>query len=460
MPLLFVTCAWPVAASEHPVPLDKGVTEAKCIECHQDKTRGKTVHPAVNMGCFACHVVRQSGGSTRINLKNARPSTLCFSCHDDKSPAKLKGHVHTPAQADCLSCHDPHTSDNASLLLKQTSGDAGENLCLSCHKQGVNVPAGGSRHAALDMGCNTCHVNHKVGERGKQEFDFHLTKATPALCVDCHDPNDKSLQQAHNNQPFGSADCVQCHDPHQSKSPKLLQAYVHAPFDPKGCDTCHQQPKDGKVVLTAEDSRALCLTCHEEVGKKMAAAPVQHPGAQGECVACHSPHAGKSARFLKPNGVAACTSCHSDKGEMQVKQASLHDPAFNQRCSICHEAHGGTRPQLVRENVDTLCLTCHAPDAKAVAAADTGDEVILGSVHVPAGYVAKAPRIDPRAGHPVPAHPLSGKDPRNNSKSLSCISCHNPHGGATKQMLVSADGSIRGLCQECHQQQQQKEPSK
>ena len=36
----------------------------------------------------------------------------------------------------------------------------------------MNVPEKGSRHAALDMGCDTCHVTHKTGERGKQEFDY------------------------------------------------------------------------------------------------------------------------------------------------------------------------------------------------------------------------------------------------------------------------------------------------
>ena len=106
--------------------------------------------------------------------------------------------------------------DNKNQLLKPTSGGANENLCLSCHTKGLNVPATGSRHAALDMGCDTCHVTHKVGEKGKIEFDYHLTKAPPALCLDCHDAKDASLIKAHQGQPFATANCVQCHDPHQS----------------------------------------------------------------------------------------------------------------------------------------------------------------------------------------------------------------------------------------------------
>ncbi len=137
-------------------------------------------------------------------LITATPQALCLTCHADHNAADLKGTVHPPAVRDCVKCHDPHQSDNKYQLLKPTSGDKSTNLCLECHTQGVNVPASGSRHAALDMGCDTCHVTHKVGERGKEEFDFHLTKASPALCLDCHDPKDAALIKAHQGQPFGS----------------------------------------------------------------------------------------------------------------------------------------------------------------------------------------------------------------------------------------------------------------
>jgi predicted CXXCH cytochrome family protein len=100
-----------------------------------------------------------------------------------------QGDVHPPAVRDCLSCHDAHSSDNKNQLLKPASGGEKENLCLSCHQTGLNMPEKGSRHAALDMGCDTCHVTHKTGAEPTQENRFHLTKAAPELCVDCHDPH-------------------------------------------------------------------------------------------------------------------------------------------------------------------------------------------------------------------------------------------------------------------------------
>src|ERR1017187_8520919 len=36
-------------AAVHPVPLDKNIDAAKCLECHEDKSKGKFVHSAIAM---------------------------------------------------------------------------------------------------------------------------------------------------------------------------------------------------------------------------------------------------------------------------------------------------------------------------------------------------------------------------------------------------------------------------
>src|SRR5664280_1907073 len=147
------------------------------------------------------------------------------------------------------------------------------------------------------MGCDTCHITHKTGEAGKREFDFHLTKDAPALCIDCHDPKDAAIAKAHQNQPIGKADCLTCHDPHQSAQPKLMAKFTHAPFAGGQCDTCHAPAKDGKVVLTQADAKSLCITCHADKPEQIEKAKVQHPGAMGDCTDCHNPHAGRSPGF-------------------------------------------------------------------------------------------------------------------------------------------------------------------
>jgi predicted CXXCH cytochrome family protein len=452
--VLFISSAF---AAKHPVPLDKDVKDAQCLECHEAKSKGAHVHTAVSMGCLSCHEVRVNKDVTRIKLTKTTTTSLCLSCHDNKSAVDGQT-IHPPAVRDCAKCHEPHTSENANQLLKPTSGATkDENLCLSCHNTGVDVPKDGSRHAALDMGCETCHVTHKNGARGQQEFENHLKSAVPALCIECHDPKDAALQKTHQGQPFGTANCTQCHNPHQSKSPKLLQSFTHNPFENKMCDTCHAPAKDGKVVLTNTDTRAMCVTCHSEQAEKIEKAKVQHPAALGECTACHNPHAGKTPGFLQPNPVAACLACHSNQSE-QMKKAHLHTPAFETGCATCHEPHGGNNEHLLRAtSTNNLCLECHGPDARPQKLeAEHLVTIFNGQVKLPEAYFQSVTRLPIKygRGHPIENHPIQDQmDPTDVSKvraQISCLNCHEPHAATQSGLLVKDHVNNMAFCASCH----------
>jgi len=455
--LISMLLARPMAGVQHPVPLAANTDAAKCLECHADKTKGKSVHSAMKMGCLSCHEVRVNKDATHVTLIKATPSALCFTCHSDQNPASAKGHVHPPGVRDCLKCHDPHASAEKNQLLKPMSGaTAKENLCLSCHSTGVDVPKGGSRHAALDSGCDACHVIHKTGDPAQPEFASHLTKPAPKLCLDCHDISDEGIRKAHQNQPLGSADCLTCHDPHQSRSPKLLQAFLHNPFENKMCDSCHQPAKDGKVVLKAADSRALCVTCHEEQAKQIGSAKVQHQGAQGDCTTCHNPHAGKAPGFLQPDPVAACLACHSDQAA-EFKKKHLHQPAFEQACSICHVAHGNGNAKLLRvADVNTLCLECHGPDSPEPQKLQDEHLITIfnGKVKLPEDYFKNISILPLKygTGHPTEGHPVSTTMDRKTMKAtpLNCLSCHQPHASANSGLLVKDQQANMAFCRTCH----------
>jgi predicted CXXCH cytochrome family protein len=458
--VLFVAvCLTPALAKEHPVPLDKNVDSAKCLECHAEKSKGKAVHSAIATGCLSCHEVRVNKDITRVKLITSTPQSLCLSCHSEKDAASIKGTVHPPAVRDCIKCHDPHSSDNKNQLLKAVSGDKATNLCLSCHQQGLNVPEKGSGHAALDMGCDTCHTTHKTGEAGKAEFDFHLTKSSPALCIDCHDVKDASLQKVHHDQPLATADCTTCHDPHQSASPKLMRRFLHPPFADKSCDLCHAAPKDGKVVLTQTDVKSLCVTCHSEQAEKIAKAKVQHPGAAGDCTDCHNPHASRQPGLPKTNGVATCLGCHSEQAD-QGKKHNLHQPAFKQACATCHEPHGGENDHLLRaKTTDAVCLECHGPDSQPKKLeAEHLFTIFDGHVRLPNDYFAKNKvvvlPIKFGRGHPTDGHPVSDVvDPSDVTKlvaKINCVSCHQPHSSAQPDLLVKDQANNAAFCASCH----------
>ena len=444
-------------AAVHPVPLDPKTDAAKCLECHEDKSKGKAVHSAIAMGCLSCHEVRVNRDITRVKLITTVPYKVCFTCHSDKEASKIQGHVHQPAIRDCLTCHDPHTSANKFQLVKATAGDKKDNLCLTCHDEGTKVPEKGSRHAALDMGCDTCHTTHKTGETGKAEFDFHLTKAAPALCLDCHDAKSADLQKAHQNQPFDKADCLTCHDPHQSAAPKLMAKFMHPPFADKQCDTCHAPAKNGKVVLTQADAKSLCVMCHSDKAELIEKAKVQHPGAAGDCTDCHSPHASRQPGLPKTNAVEICLGCHSEIADL-AKKPVHHQPAFEQGCGTCHQPHGGDNDHLLRAKTpNPLCLECHGP--KPTPKKLESDHLVAifdGKVRLPENYFAKVPTLplELGAGHPVERHPVSDvMDPNDRTKVLTpmnCLTCHQPHSSAQPDLLVKDQTNNLAFCHTCH----------
>lgn len=457
--LLLALLAGPrCVAGIHPVPLDKNVDSAKCLECHEDKSKGKAVHTAIATGCLSCHEVRVNRDVTRVKLITATPFKLCLQCHADKNAAEIKGHVHSPAVRDCLTCHNPHTSDNKNQLLKATSGASkDDNLCLTCHTKGTKVPEKGSRHAALDLGCDTCHTTHKTGEGTSPEFFYHLKKASPALCLECHDAKDESLKKAHRNQPFETVDCVTCHDPHQSASPKLMQAFQHPPFAEKSCELCHAEAKDGKVVLTQKDVKGICVTCHDAQAKKIETAKVQHPGAAGDCIDCHNPHASKSPGLPKTDAVNICLGCHTDVADLAKKKVH-HQPAFEQGCATCHTPHGGDNDHLLRASTPNgLCLECHGPDAQPTPVAKEPLVTIFGGqVRLPDNYFAKVPVLPLKygRGHPVGHHPVVDQmEPTDNTKvrvAINCLTCHQPHASAQGGLLVKDQANNTAFCDSCH----------
>ncbi|MDR3765301.1 MAG: cytochrome c3 family protein [Acidobacteriota bacterium] len=417
------------------------------------------MHQAVQMGCNSCHEILNTNAPgapavTRIRLLKPTSVALCATCHSDIVNAS---HPHAPVKRNCLTCHTPHVSEEKGLLKKDLSGEKGKNLCLDCHKQGLETPKGGSRHAALDMGCNTCHATHKSGDDCKPETRYHLVKAEADLCKDCHDPQDPKLQKAHHDQPVNGSDCLSCHDPHESRSPKLQRATLHSPYQMQACDSCHLPAKDGKVVLVNNDRRTLCVTCHADQVEATEKAPVQHPGAASDCTDCHDAHGSKSQWLMKPDPVNACLPCHQQQAE-EHKKAHPHDPVFQQGCTICHMGHGGNNQHLLRvASPNALCLECHGTEVIPQPVENTPEVTIFdGKVRLPDTYFHRIRllSLEHGTGHPVKNHPVTDvldlNAPGKVKASMNCLTCHQPHSSANRALLVKDQAPDMAFCRNCH----------
>jgi predicted CXXCH cytochrome family protein len=192
------------------------------------------------------------------------------------------------------------------------------------------------------------------------------------------------------------------------------------------CLTCHPDKKEGKFVHSAVAMG--CESCHQAASEN-----------------------GKTSLALVATGGELCAMCHEAK-----KDPVLHRPYRDGQCLICHDPHTGNFPRQARVETNVLCLSCHGvnrPDVKVNREVRTVS--LLGNQTLSIEDYRLATKIgldrSGTRGHPIMGHPIAGKDPRQKDATLSCLSCHTPHGSALPKLLPADVKSQIGLCGECHQ---------
>jgi predicted CXXCH cytochrome family protein len=163
-----------------------------CETCHQDIAHGfitathfKLKAPgdnAKNIGCESCHgpgsIHVASGGAPKTIINPGKSPETCFQCHLDK-----RGQFNLPShhpvlegKITCADCHDPHKGD---IIAGGGTELASQNdVCIKCHiaQAGPFV----FQHEAMREGCTTCHNPHgSVNAR-------LLIARNQTLCLRCH----------------------------------------------------------------------------------------------------------------------------------------------------------------------------------------------------------------------------------------------------------------------------------
>jgi predicted CXXCH cytochrome family protein len=183
---------------------------------------------------------------------------------------------------------------------------APDAACLGCHP---GIAAEFKKPVVHPGGCLACHVEHRTGSGAPPPY---LKARPPALCLACHQASAEKLVNAHQRQPFQTADCTECHSPHASRGAKLIYDSQHGPFEGRHCDDCHAEPVAGKIRLNGGKVKALCIGCHVKIGNEVADS--KSPHAAFDCTVCHNPHASDYRPHLKEPREALCRSCHEDGG--------------------------------------------------------------------------------------------------------------------------------------------------
>ena len=178
------------------------VVRKSCGDCHQKDLQrygaGVLHKPVADNNCEACHLPHGLIGA--LKLKTGAGG-ICFECHPNTKKELDKAHVHGPLkEGGCLKCHNPHDSFEA----KGSKGmvrATGKDLCFICHA--VDKIKKKTVHAAVDKGCDSCHVPHSSDRPRLMADDGNK------LCVKCHDANSRNSRKGTLN--FAGGPPSSCH---------------------------------------------------------------------------------------------------------------------------------------------------------------------------------------------------------------------------------------------------------
>ncbi len=205
--------------------------------------------------------------------------------------------------------------------------------------------------------------------------------------------------------------------------------YVHEPVVRVECNRCHEETDSkGHQFRMSAEPPAQCLACHEEVAADLAdpkARPHRHkPVDEGRCLDCHEPHASNHQTLLRAPNADLCLRCHEDTSKAIAALAHAHAPAEQKECAACHTAHASPHDGLLVERFAAeryvaydegqnyaLCFECH--DSELLEDEETDEytnfrngEQNLHYLHV-----------------------------NRESKGRSCRICHLPHGSDQHRLI-------------------------
>ncbi|OIP19954.1 MAG: hypothetical protein AUK51_00185 [Comamonadaceae bacterium CG2_30_59_20] len=157
-------------------------------------------------------------------------------------------------------------------------------------------------HAAVHMGCPTCHENldvRRVPHLNKGPFPKGLRAEVPALCISCHEQALFEGNMVH--APVNTGLCLECHNPHSSNYPGLLKKKPAAL-----CLNCHSDIENSEHLISGLSTKGHPLgNIRENVEDP------KRPGKTFYCASCHEPHRSTLPKLSRYGlGMTSCQTCH------------------------------------------------------------------------------------------------------------------------------------------------------
>lgn len=333
--LVLALVAWPANAKPSKAPAGPG---GDCLTCHDEYAKKKVVHPPVANGlCLACHSVA-SEVEHKFELA-ADGAAMCAQCHSTRSTQKV---LHPPVvEGLCLTCHDPHAS-NFQARLRVSLFDT----CTSCHpSKRMQVEASATPHGALDPQqnprvCVSCHDPH-------QSDNEKRLVAWPVMnvCFQCHNGEQKLKTPAgdplidvagwvgkhgplERHGPVREGRCPDCHDPHGTSEWRMLKG----PF-----------PDTPYAPFLSPQTYGLCFRCHDQ------RLVTTQPLTQVKAVSNPDPAKDLSSAKL-PEGDrlvrGGLTGFRNGDDNLHFRHVNKFDKG--RPCRLCHDVHASENPKHLR----------------------------------------------------------------------------------------------------------------
>ncbi len=199
------------------------------------------------------------------------------------------------------------------------------------------------------------------------------------------------------------------------------------------------------TVTAAAQDDALCTKCHDEYdGQVLSVYKTRHGvKADGRTPGCQSCHGSSVAHIKNSAKTSPRTAPDVVFGvKLKLKTASRPD-AQNESCLACHDTMRTVQHWAGsgHEAADVTCAGCHRLHAtnEHLLTADTEVETCLDCHRKQRANLRKRS-----------THPLFDASHADGSASMTCTSCHGPH-GTVGEKLVDAN-TINDKCYECHQE--------
>ncbi len=189
-------------------PVDQ--QNAVCLDCHQ--RHGKlgwfgSAHEQEDLSCASCHKIHRE--RDRVFTAESQQE-VCFTCHKRVKSQTLQATSHPLrfGQMSCSDCHNPHDSNNDSLLKHGNVNDT----CYTCHaeRRGPFL----WEHAPVTEDCTLCHNPHGSNHKSL------LKLRPPLLCQRCHSPlghpstpyTSENLNDGFSSRFVVGRSCSNCHE--------------------------------------------------------------------------------------------------------------------------------------------------------------------------------------------------------------------------------------------------------